>query len=148
MFLLQSEKELVDCFFSQDQKKLDLPKGVKYPLVVRDYFAWSDTSSHRVNVVFSEPDVRKPIGVVFERDRSGGAVAAICDWCHSFGSSNQIGLMMVEASAKRRVGVHLCLDLSCREKIESDLSLSPVAAQQRIRRVVERMSQFVRRILL
>ena len=148
MFLLRSEKELIDSFFSRQQKQLELPKGIKFPLVVRDYFAWTDSSNLKVNLVFSEPGVNKPIGVTFDRHAASGGTAAICEWCHSYGSSSQIGLLTLEVNAKRTVGVHLCLDLSCREKIEKDLTLSPVAAQARTRRVVDGMSQFIRRMLL
>lgn len=148
MFLLRSEKELIDSFFPRHQKRLELPNGLKFPLVVRDYFAWVDSSNLKVNLVFSEPGVNKPIGIIFDRHSGAGGTAAICEWCHSYGSSNQIGLLSIDVSSKRRVGVHLCLDLGCREKIEADLGLSPMAAQARARRVVDEMSRFVRRMLL
>lgn len=149
MFLLRSEKELVDSFFPKDQKRLELPKDVKFPLVVRDYFAWTDSSNGKVFLVFAEPDVKKPIGVMFEKGwSSGGAPASICEWCHSYGSGGQIGLLTLEASSKRRVGAHLCLDLSCHDKIESNLSLTPMGVQSRKRHVVESMSRFVRRTIL
>lgn len=148
MFLLRSEKDLIECFRSRDQRRLELPDNLKFPLVVRDYFAWTDSSGTRVNLVFSEPDVRKPIGLTFDRPSSGEPTAAICDWCHSYGSSNQIGLLTIEASDKRRVGVNLCLDLSCHDKIETNTGLSPIGAQKRQQAVVAKMSRFVRRTIL
>jgi len=149
MFLFKSENEFVDSFRPVDQKQIRVPQGTKFPLVVRDYFAWTDSSNSRVYLVFSEPDVKKPIGVVFEREHPRGeTTAAICEWCHSFGSTNQIGLLTLEVNPKRRVGIHLCLDLSCRDKIDKNLSLTPIAAQERIRQVVEGMSKIVRRFLL
>jgi hypothetical protein len=148
MFLLRSEKDLVEAFFPRDQKRLELPKGVKYPLVVRDYLAWSDPASPRVHLVFTEPGARHPIGLVFDRDRSGASQGSMCEWCHSFGSSAEIGLLMLTVSDNRRVGIHLCRDLSCRDKIEQNLSLSPVSAHTRQKRVLSEMSRFVRRLLL
>lgn len=149
MFLLRSEKELIDSFFPKDQKRLELPRAIKFPLVVRDYFAWTDSSNGKVFLVFAEPEVKKPIGIMFERGWAGGSTtASICEWCHSYGSSNQIGLLTLEASSKRRVGIHLCLDLSCNEKIEMNPGLTPMGEQKRKRHVVESMSRFVRRTIL
>lgn len=148
MFLLKSENDLVEAFRSKDQKQLELPPGQRFPLVVRDYFAWSQPGGTRVFVVFSEPGVNKPIGVVFERPNGSGTAAAMCEWCHSFGSTSQIGLLILEVDSRRKVGINLCLDLSCREKIESNLSLTAVAAQGKVRQVVEHMSRFIRRTVL
>lgn len=148
MFLLKSEDELTQAFQYRPTERIDLPKDVRFPLVVREYLAWTDPGGLRVYLVFAEPEARKPIGVVFDRESSSGPTAAICEWCHSHGSTSQIGLLTVAASSKRRVGVHLCLDLSCRDKIEANLSLSPRAAQDRVRRVVEAMARFSRRTLL
>ena len=149
MFLIQSEKQLIDSFFPKDQRRLELPQGMRYPLVVRDYFAWGEPGGSKVFLLFAEPGAQKPIGIVFEREHpTGTPTAAICEWCHSFGSSNQIGLLTLEVTPRRRVGVQLCRDLSCRQKIEMNLSLSPLAAQARSRRVVEEMSRLVRRLLL
>lgn len=149
MFLIRSEAELLDAFRSHDRKRLGLPKNLKYPLVVRDYFAWTEPGSPRVQLVFVEPGVGKTIGLVFERSSSPSpSTGASCEWCHSFGSTNQIGMLTIEATARRTVGVNLCLDLSCRDKIETNTALSPVAAQKRGREVIESMSRFVRRLLL
>lgn len=148
MFLLRTEKEFIDCFRPVDQRTLELPKGIRFPLVIRDYFAWSESSGARTYLIFSEPEVNKPIGISFDREHSSGHTAALCDWCHSMGSTNQIGLLTIATSSKRRVGVNLCLDLSCKEKIHSEVSLSSTAAQLRVRRVVERMSRFVRRTVI
>lgn len=148
MFLLRSEDDLKEAFLPKFRNSIELPKNLKFPLVVRDYLTWSDPSSPRVHVIFAERDVEKPIGVIFEREPVQTGTSSICDWCHSHGSSQQIGLLTLRVNATRQVGLCICRDLSCREKIGNNLSLSPLVAQKRISRVVSQMSAVVRRFLI
>jgi hypothetical protein len=66
----------------------------------------------------------------------------MCDWCHAYGSSDEIGLLTAEASSKRRVGVHLCLDLRCGEKLETAANLAGRNPRVLAGRLVERMVRF------
>ena len=59
----------------------------------------------------------------------------MCDWCHWSGGGNSVGLLTAQASSKRRVGVNLCLDLSCGAKLESAANLAgrnPVEAARQL----------------
>ncbi|MBI3543058.1 MAG: FBP domain-containing protein [Deltaproteobacteria bacterium] len=147
MFLFKTETDLRKSFLPRDERLLELPRGLKFPLMVRDYLAWNEPGSSRVFLVFAEPDVRKPLGMVFERDSGGGPTPAMCEWCHSMGTGNEIGVLLLDAGGGRKVGVHLCRGLECREKIERDTRLSPMATQKKLRRVVAQMSKLARRTL-
>jgi hypothetical protein len=59
MFLIQSEKDLLECFRPLDQSKVELPKDMKYPLFVRDYLRWLEPSGARVYLVFASPGTHK-----------------------------------------------------------------------------------------
>jgi len=145
MFLIETEKEFLNTFRPRDRKTVELPEGIQFPLFVRDYLAWIEPTGVRVFLVFKAPDDKSPTGIAFRRDQQGGALTArMCDWCHSHGSGAEIGLLTAEASSKRRVGVLLCLDLRCNEKLDSLADRAGRNSVESSRRLLERVARFAR----
>jgi hypothetical protein len=59
MFRIETEKELLSAFRSRDRKFVELPKGTRLPLFVRDYLAWVDPYGVRVFLVFTAPGSKR-----------------------------------------------------------------------------------------
>jgi hypothetical protein len=55
--------------------------------------------------------------------------------------------MTTDASDRRRVGLHLCLDLSCQEKVNSRAGLSGENTRLLSRRLTTKMMEFAKRYL-
>lgn len=144
MFRIETEKELLSAFRSRDRKHVELPKGTRLPLFVRDYFAWVDPYGVRVFLVFAAPGSKSLVGIAFRRDQQGdkSLPARVCDWCFSSGSADQIGLLTTDVDSKRRVGVNLCLDLRCREKVESAMNLAGRSVLDETQKILEKMARF------
>ncbi len=144
-------EKLLECFRDLDRDQVQLPHDMVFPLVVRDYLSWIEPSGARVYLVFDDPfSSLGPVGVVFKRTSSSGdSPAQMCQWCHSVRGGGRVGLLTATAGRKRRVGVYLCRDLDCREKIfgkrpdVNDLRES-LGKSQRLDRVLEKMSDFAR----
>ncbi len=148
MFLIPSESELLSAFRPRDRKAFEPPAAVTYPLVARDYYAWVDQTGVRAHLVLQEPSSGRLLGITFRRDSGGGGAAGrMCDWCHSYGSADEIGLLTADRSSRKRVGVLICRDLRCREKLEDSANLAGRASVDARRRTVQRMLQFAREAL-
>ena len=118
-FSIASESELVNSFRLRDQKKLMLPDNLPYPFNVRSYFTWQDPNGIYTYLVFKMPNWDMPRGVSFKRTAAGGEpTGGICNWCHAYGSSEEIGMLMLSVNANTSVGYQVCQDLRCIEKIE------------------------------
>jgi hypothetical protein len=143
-FDVSSEDELLECFRPRDRERIIFRNNFDLPMRVQYYFTWSDPSGAYRYLLFKQPGWEKPKGLVFRSGGSSGdaGVGGICDWCHSYGSSNQIGLVTTSVSAKRTIGMMLCLDLSCGDKIENGPSQSSKSTEARILEVCERMGRF------
>lgn len=125
LFTIASEKELLESFRPRDQKKLILPEKLRFPLKVRSYFTWKESSGVYTYLVFKRPNWDLPRGVVFKRTASHGEpVGGLCNWCHAWGSSEDIGLLSVEMSRNITNSYYLCQDLRCIEKIEEASGLA------------------------
>ncbi len=144
MFRIETEKELLSAFRSRDRKHVELPKGTRLPLFVRDYLSWVDPYGVRVFLVFSAPGSKRLTGIVFRRDQQGDKALAlrVCDWCRTSGSADQIGLLTTDVDSKRRVGVNLCMDLRCGERLESATNMAGGSVLDETRHLIERMSRF------
>ena len=148
MFLLQTEKDLLHAFRPRDREKVELPEGIKFPLFVRDYLSWTESAGTRVFLMLAAPGSRRPMGIAFRRDSPGGGSAShMCEWCHSHGSANEIGLLTTDVNSKRRVGVALCLDLRCKEKLETVADLSGRDPRELTQALMGRMLRFTREAL-
>lgn len=119
-FSIASEEELTAAFRPRDQKKLMLPNNFKFPLNIQSYLTWRDPSGVYTYLVFKMPNWDLPKGVAFKRTAAspGEATGGLCSWCHSYGSSEDIGFMSVTMDRNVSMSYFLCQDLRCIEKIE------------------------------
>jgi hypothetical protein len=153
MFQIDNESDLKSFFREVDQPEVILSDDLKFPVRARDYLRWLEPSGNRVYLIFKVPTFKAPLGIVFRRDQAlGPAVAAMCEWCHAVRSGNEIGVLTATSSKKKRIGLSLCRDLSCADKIRSapganDFS-SNASIPLRIERVLEKMADVSRRELL
>lgn len=133
-----------------------MPRDLRFPFGVADYLAWVQPAGARVYLIFAEPDTGKTLGVVFRRDQpgSGGgeSPAGMCEWCHAVRAGDGVKLLTATASSKRRVGISLCSDLSCKQKALAepgvdDMPVPGLSDRDRIRKITQRMAAFARRNL-
>ncbi|QDK39850.1 FBP domain-containing protein [Bdellovibrio sp. NC01] len=118
-YTIHSEKELIETFRPRDQKKLVLPERMEYPLNIRSYFTWKESSGVYTYLIFKGKNWDMPRGVAFKRTASTGEpVGGLCSWCNSYGTSEDIGLLSVAMSANVSTSYFICHDISCIEKIE------------------------------
>lgn len=143
-FDVASEDELLGFFRKRDESKVVFRNSLELPMRVQYYFTWNDPSGAYRYLIFKKPGWESPRGLVFRAGGSGGdsGTGGICDWCHTYGSSNQIGLLTTAVSSKRTIGMMLCLDLSCGDKIENNPSTTNKDPETRILQVCERMGRF------
>lgn len=148
MFRVATEKEFLDAFRPRDRKHVELPPDAKFPMIVLDYLAWSDPSGTRVFLFFMPPG-EPPTGIAFRRDQSGGDHRGprMCEWCHAHASMDQIGLLTTDVNSRKRVGVNLCLDLKCGERIEEAADRAGKSRRVEAKKLLERMAQFTREAL-
>lgn len=153
MFRIGDERELLECFREIDRDGVVPPTELKFPLFVRDYLAWEEPSGARTYVVFADGDHRKPLGIAFRRDTGAPSPTSMCGWCHTTRDGHGVGLLTATANSKRRVGLHLCRDLSCKEQIEraapgggGGLDAGRTT-HERVRQVIARMGEFARQQL-
>lgn len=144
VFNIESEDEIAPFFRPRDRKKVILPRGLELPMRVQYYFTWGESSGVYRYLLFKKPGWENPMGLVFRRgDQSMHAgTGRLCDWCHGYGSSDQIGLLTTAVNSKRTVGMMLCLDLSCGDKIENGPNLSNKDPQTLILQVCEKIGRF------
>lgn len=145
MFRIETEKELQQAFRPRDRRTLELPEGMRFPLFVRDYLSWTEPTGTRVFLLMPSPgNERKPVGIAFRRDAQGGGGMSMCDWCHTPGAAQGVGMLTTDVNSKRRVGVHVCLDLGCQERLETESHLSGRHPREAMKPLMERMQRFTR----
>lgn len=149
MFRLETDRALIQSFRARDRRVIEMPAGVRFPLFVRDYLTWTETSGARVYLVFTPPGSHQPIGLIFRRDSADASVrtARMCDWCHSYGTASEVGLLTTDVDSKRRVGVYLCVDLRCKEKLEDAADRAGHHPLESLARLRERMFRFAHEAL-
>ncbi len=143
-FDVASAAELMSFFRERDHGRVILRRDLQFPMRVQYYFTWSEPSGVHRYLIFKKPGWEKPMALVFRHVSSmtEGAIGGICDWCHTYGTSNQIGLLTTAINSKRTVGMMLCLDLSCGDKIENAPSQSSKSPEIRILETCERIGRF------
>jgi len=144
MLLIRNAHELMEAFRPRDLRIFELPDEDAYPLLVRDYRSWVESGGNRVYLVYEDPATGKARGVVFRRSDAGlsAAMGHMCDWCHSTGTADEIGLLTADESARRRVGIVVCRDLRCRERVTEAADRAGRDATEARRRVLERIARF------
>ena len=148
MFRIESDQALVQAFRPRDRRLIEMPEAAHFPLFVRDYLVWTETSGARVYLVFAAPGSRKPIGIIFRREPPGGEPTyRMCEWCHSYGSSSEVGMLTTDVDNRRRVGVTLCNDLRCKEKLEDAADRSGRHPLEALKQLQERMFRFAHEAL-
>jgi hypothetical protein len=153
MIRISSETEMMDTFRPVDREEVDLPAGLKFPLVIKDYMAWVEPSGFRTFLVYEDPTSRDARGIVFRRSRPVGEPSVyMCEWCHRVSGGGAVGLLTAAAGSRHRIGLHLCRDLSCKDTIAAkppsvnDLRES-LNEQEKSSRLIRRISEFARRNL-
>lgn len=143
-FAISSEAELVQSFRARDQKKLVLPAGLKFPMNVRSYLTWKESSGVYTYLVFKKPEWDLPKGAAFKRLNASGEqpTGGMCNWCHAYGSSEEIGMLSVTINANISFSYILCHDLRCIEKIEEASTLSGKSPDKAIDQLYYRIGQF------
>ena len=142
MFRLDNEDTLLATFRPKDRNAVQLSPEVTLPKIVRHYLSWVHPAGGRVFLVFQVPG-GAPTGIVF--DTNGGAdpsVPQMCDWCHTCAPGTGVGLLTARRNAKKNVGVHICSDLSCRQKLEEDADRRGVSVLPMMEKLVQRMGRF------
>ena len=142
MFRLDSEEALLRAFRPKDREAVEPLSGLTYPLFVRHYLAWPHPAGGKLYLVFAVPK-GAPTGIVFESNGGAGApVAQMCDWCHGFGLGAQVGLLTARHTANRRVGVHVCTDLGCKQRLEEEADRAGVSAVPALEALLARIGRF------
>ncbi len=72
----------------------------------------------------------------------------MCQWCHSVRPGNAVGLLTTDLSANRRIGLHLCVDLDCKQQAERGPGVNDfnegLDTNDKISRIVARMNHFAK----
>lgn len=146
MFKLDSEADLLTAFRPKDRAQVELAPGTTFPMIVRGYTAWVHPAGGKVFLVFATPG-GAPTGIAFASNGSGMPVPHMCDWCHSMGPQVQAGMLTARVDAKKTAGVHVCHDLSCREKLEEEANRLGTSAKPQVDKLIERMGKFASDVL-
>ncbi len=153
MIRISHENEILNSFRDLDRSEVALPETMQYPLLLKDYLTWSEPSGYRVYLVFNDPVKNIPMGVVFQRGASTGmSPPMMCEFCHSIRAGDGVMMLTAAASSKRRIGLSLCRDLSCKAKIEASAPgandfYETSTPREKIQRLVKRMAAFSRQNL-
>jgi hypothetical protein len=142
MFKLDTEQQLLDTFRPKDAQLVQLVPEVMPPKFVRSYLAWKHPAGNYVFLVFAVPN-GTPTGIVFESNGgTSAAVPSMCDWCHCYGIGAKVAMLTARLNAKKRVGVYVCSDLSCQQKLEDEADRAGRSVVPDLEKLIERMGKF------
>jgi hypothetical protein len=148
MIRIESDKKILEAFRDIDRDQVQLPSEIAYPFGLIDYYAWTEPSGHRAYLLYNDGDNRL-LGVVFKRlNEPADAPIKMCSFCHSVRGGGRVGLLSVAASKNRIIGLHLCRDLSCKEKVQGSPKATDLPEKlepnEKLKRVLSRMGDFLR----
>jgi hypothetical protein len=146
MFRLESDAALLTSFRPKDRASVELPPGLTFPAFVRHYLAWPHSGGGRVFLVFAVPG-GVATGIAFDTGGSAGAPVAMCDWCHHTAAGAGVGLLTATVSGTKTAGVHVCTDLSCKQKIEDVCDRAGKSAVPFLEQLLARMGRFASEVL-
>ncbi len=142
-FTIESKEDLILSFRGRDQKKLLLPIALQFPIRIRSYLAWKESSGVYTYLIFKNPNWDLPRGVTFKRMAVGdSATGGLCGWCHSYGGNDEIGMLSAAMNSEVSCGYILCHDLRCIEKIEELAALAGKNPEVAIHQLYERIQLF------
>lgn len=143
-FQLRNEAEVLECFREKERKKVILPRLMPLPVTADYYYAWSESSGVYLYLIFRRAEWARPRGVVFKRMHSTGEAQSgrMCDWCHSYGGGDQVGMMTTALDGRRTAGLVLCLELNCFDKLETISNQSRKPIEKLAAGLLERMGSF------
>lgn len=143
-FEIHSEEDLIEVFRPRDRKHVFLPQNLHFPILIRSYMTWTEPSGVRVYLVFKKPEWNHALGIAFRRDQQGSlpSPTGMCDWCLDYGPSDKIGLLTATVTHKKRIGVNLCLDLSCIRKLETTANLTGQDFDKLVTKLLDKMERF------
>lgn len=146
-FFIESEDDFIKCFRLRDQKKLVMPTHLKFPMKIRSYFTWQESSGVYTYLIYKNPSWDMPRGMALKKiHQNGEPVGGLCGWCNSYGSSEEIGTLSVAVNSKTTFAYLLCRDLRCVEKIEDACGLAGKSAEKYIDQLYKRMNLFFENI--
>lgn len=142
-FEIDNEDELLKAFSERDRKKIVMPSKFVFPLRTNHYFTWSSPEGTQVYLVFKKPNWDRPRAVVFRAGKKSSVpTTSMCDCCRSFGSSDEIGMLLTAVSPRKTIGMMLCLDLSCIDKTETIAMLAGKDFDRLAEKICEWMTLF------
>ncbi|NQY99861.1 MAG: FBP domain-containing protein [Bdellovibrionales bacterium] len=100
-----------------DRDQVIVPTDIKFPLAVVDYLAWKEPSGHRTFLVLEDKASGRPFAMTFERTKNTEAVPMMCNWCHAVRPASDVALMTAAVTKRKRVGLYLCSDISCKSNV-------------------------------
>ena len=139
-FSIESEEDLIRCFRLRDQKKLVLPANLTYPLNIRSYFSWRESSGVYTYLIFKKQNWDMPRGVAFKRVSQESA-GGLCSWCNNYGSSEEISMMSITVNSNTSFSYILCQNIRCIEKIEESAALNGKSPDKWIEQLYEKMGK-------
>lgn len=145
MFKLDSADALLATFRPKDRKQVELSPDFTFPLPVHDYVAWTHPGGGRVFLVFATKG-GAPTGIVFDTNGGGGG-PQMCTWCHCTVAGNGVGLLTATLNGRKRVGVMVCTDLSCAQKLDEQANLTGSSVRPLIEKLIDRMGRFASEVL-
>lgn len=147
-FTLRSDADVLETFRKTDQDSVILSRNLRYPLFIKHDHTWTDPSGVYTYLVYKRQDWETPLGLVFHRNQPGASAspAGMCEWCNSFGTSNEFGLMTTSLNTKVSSGTWLCLDLACAQKIEEIAGLNSKAKEKRLGKLFQKIGAFYQRV--
>jgi len=147
-YKIHSEDELLAAFREKDRKHVVLPSDLEYPIDTRYYFSWGESSGNYTYLVFKRSNWDSPRGLVFRRTTTYMNVGNLCDWCHSYGGSDQIGMLSVRVNPRLTIGQYLCLNLDCLDKLETQIGTSGKNFETLAEQVCEKINRFYERTVM
>jgi hypothetical protein len=147
MIRIQDEEQFLSAFREIDRDQVQLPTELSFPFGLIDYFAWVEPSGHRTYLIYNDSD-KRALGAVFKRlPEPADAPIKMCAFCHSVRGGGRVSLLSIQATKNRNIGLHLCRDLSCKEKMQAPPKSSDLpekkAPDQKLRGVLKRMGDFL-----
>lgn len=148
MIRILNEENLLEAFREIDRDQVQPPLEMAYPFGLIDYYAWSEPSGHRTYLIYNDSDNRL-LGAVFKRvSEPADAPIKMCSFCHSVRGGGRVAMLSVAASNNRSIGLHLCRDLSCKEKVQTPPKATDIPEKmepsEKLARVLKRMGDFLR----